>query len=221
MKTIFYNTLTEELGKARATPYTVDGQPGILPENIIELEVIEAERPVISELETAAMEWVIDLPMNQYRQEWTVRDLTEEEIIQRRNLEADMMDENIPLSLVRQILKKKVEVEATAEEDLLQYAELFPAYRVKKAYEAGERFYYEGQLYNVVQGHTSQFDWRPDELPALYTQILPAGQIGEWVQPLSTNPYQIGDKVTHNGFTWESTAANNVWEPGVYGWVKI
>ena len=80
MKTIFYNTLTEELGKSMATPYTVDGQPGILPDNIIELEVIEAERPVISELETAAMEWVIDLPMNQYRQEWTVRNLTEEEI---------------------------------------------------------------------------------------------------------------------------------------------
>jgi len=80
MKTIFYNTTTAKLGKSRATPYTVDGQPGILPDNIIELEVIEAERPVISEMETAAMEWVIDLPMNQYRQEWTIRDLTDEEI---------------------------------------------------------------------------------------------------------------------------------------------
>lgn len=25
--------------------------------------------------------------------------------------------------------------------------------------------------------------------------------------------------VTHNGKTWTSTAAANIWEPGVYGWV--
>ena len=45
--------------------------------------------------------------------------------------------------------------------------------------------------------------------------------IGEWKQPDSTNPYQKGDKVTHNGKTWESTADNNVWEPGVYGWTEV
>jgi hypothetical protein len=32
---------------------------------------------------------------------------------------------------------------------------------------------------------------------------------------------QPGNKVTYGGFTWQSTAANNVWAPGVYGWVKI
>lgn len=25
--------------------------------------------------------------------------------------------------------------------------------------------------------------------------------------------------VTHKGKTWTSTAAANIWEPGVYGWV--
>ena len=40
-------------------------------------------------------------------------------------------------------------------------------------------------------------------------------------QAASTNPYQKGDKVTHNGKTWESTADNNVWEPGVYGWTEV
>jgi len=146
--------------------------------------------------------------------------LTDEEITHRRNLEADMLDDTIPTSLIRKILQKKVEAENTGDE-LLQYIELFSAYRVDNAYKVDDLFTHNGQLYKVIQAHTSQFDWRPDELPALYTQILPAGQIGEWVQPLSTNPYQIGDKVTHNGFTWESTAANNVWEPGVFGWVKI
>ena len=47
------------------------------------------------------------------------------------------------------------------------------------------------------------------------------GDIPAWVQPDSTNPYQIGDNVKHNEAIWESNVANNVWEPGVYGWTKI
>ena len=43
----------------------------------------------------------------------------------------------------------------------------------------------------------------------------------EDVQPDSTNPYAKGDKVTHNGKTWQSTTDNNVWEPGVYGWEEV
>lgn len=40
-----------------------------------------------------------------------------------------------------------------------------------------------------------------------------------WVQPTGGHDaYQVGDRVTHNGQTWTNTTANNVWEPGVYGW---
>ena len=42
--------------------------------------------------------------------------------------------------------------------------------------------------------------------------------IPDWVQPDSTNPYMVGDRVRHNDSIWESTVDNNVWEPGVYGW---
>ena len=30
-----------------------------------------------------------------------------------------------------------------------------------------------------------------------------------------------GATVTHNGQTWESTHAANVWEPGVFGWAVV
>ena len=30
-----------------------------------------------------------------------------------------------------------------------------------------------------------------------------------------------GDKVKHNGKTWESDIDNNVWEPSVYGWSEV
>lgn len=38
---------------------------------------------------------------------------------------------------------------------------------------------------------------------------------------LNEDLYQIGDKVSHNGSNWESTNADNHWEPGVFGWVQL
>lgn len=43
-----------------------------------------------------------------------------------------------------------------------------------------------------------------------------------WVEPTgSHDAYQQGDQVTHNGQTWESEISDNVWEPGVHGWVVV
>ena len=33
------------------------------------------------------------------------------------------------------------------------------------------------------------------------------------------NTWRTGDRVTYDGKTWESTIDNNVWQPGVYGWI--
>lgn len=49
-----------------------------------------------------------------------------------------------------------------------------------------------------------------------------APSIEPWAPwPGSGPTYQIGDQVTHNGQTWEATVGNNVWEPGVFGWVVV
>lgn len=43
-----------------------------------------------------------------------------------------------------------------------------------------------------------------------------------WVQPVGAqDAYALGARVKHNGFDWESTNASNVWEPGVFGWIKL
>jgi hypothetical protein len=47
------------------------------------------------------------------------------------------------------------------------------------------------------------------------------GELLPWVQPMpgtAAVPYEVGQKVTHNGSTWKNNTALNVWEPGVYGW---
>lgn len=108
----------------------------------------------------------------------------------------------------------------------------FPAFVEKwkpgSDYKAGKRLSFNDIVYKVLQDHTSQEGWEPDKAPSLFAKVLipsdDEGQqteIPEWEQPESTNPYMRGDKVTHNGKTWESTVDNNVWEPGVYGWVEV
>lgn len=43
-----------------------------------------------------------------------------------------------------------------------------------------------------------------------------------WIQPTGAqDAYQLDDKVSHNGQNWNSTVANNVWEPGIFGWVAV
>ena len=87
------------------------------------------------------------------------------------------------------------------------------------AYEVGDRVRYADVLYKCLTGHTAQESWTPDVSPSLWAKVLipDPSVIPEWEQPGSTNGYSKGDKVTHNGKTWESLADNNVWEPGAVG----
>lgn len=106
----------------------------------------------------------------------------------------------------------------------LKAPDLFPAWTESHSYSVDDRVKYNSVLYKCIQAHTSQADWTPDAAASLWAEVLPGQdeeEIGEWVQPDSTNPYAKGDRVTHNGKVWESTIDSNVWEPGVYGWEEI
>lgn len=101
--------------------------------------------------------------------------------------------------------------------------ELFPVWKEDIDLAVGDRVQYGGILYKVLIAHKTQASWTPDVSPSLFAVVLipDPGDIPEWVQPGSTNPYMKWDKVTHNGKTWESMVDNNVWEPGVYGWIEV
>ena len=110
-----------------------------------------------------------------------------------------------------------------ADEQAIDAAAVYPTWREGVAYVTGERVRYNEILYKILQDHTSQTTWTPESAPSLFAKVLISDTetIPEWTQPDSTNPYQTGDKVTHNGATWISTIDNNVWEPGAYGWTKL
>ena len=90
------------------------------------------------------------------------------------------------------------------------------------AYTLNDIRQYNGLLYRCVQAHTSQATWTPEDAPSLWTRIAdPAQEWPEWIQPTGAhNAYAQGAKVSHNGKHWVSNVANNVWEPGVYGWTE-
>lgn len=106
-----------------------------------------------------------------------------------------------------------------SDEQALQVVNLFPVWSADGKYKKGEKYTYNGILYRCLQDHDGQATWTPEDAPSLWTKVLiPDPEvIPEWEQPESTNGYKIGDKVAHNGKTWESLVDNNVWEPGVVG----
>lgn len=105
------------------------------------------------------------------------------------------------------------------DEQALKVIALYPLWDAAKTYAVGDRVRYAGNLYRCLTAHTAQAAWTPTDAHSLWAKVLtdPSGEILPWVQPDSTNPYAKGDKVTHNGKTWESLVDNNVWEPGVTG----
>lgn len=105
----------------------------------------------------------------------------------------------------------------------LEVPNLYPIWKVNTNYITGDRVLYNDTLYKVLQDHTSQETWEPTDAPSLFSKVLiPVSDvIPAWVQPDSTNAYMKGDKVKHNGKTWESDIDNNVWEPSVYGWSEV
>ena len=84
-------------------------------------------------------------------------------------------------------------------------------------YEEGDvRRYKDGNLYRCRQDHDSQEAWAPDQAHSLWGRILKPGIVDEWVQPQPGvfDGYNLGDRCSHDGRTWESTYDGlNVWGP--------
>ena len=114
----------------------------------------------------------------------------------------------------------------TIEPELLKESGLSRKWEPGSFMSAGELVDHNESLYTVLQSHQSQEDWTPDVSPSLFAPLLtsPTGEVLEWVQPESTNPYMKGDRVLWtDGKTYESLIDNNVWSPKAYpqGWKEV
>ena len=156
------------------------------------------------------------------------RNMTAEEVVAMQDVaaRAEALERTRPLSLGEvQEMMVRAQINSLAVDDntALRMVEFYPEWANSTAYTVGYKVQYKGTLFKVLQDHTSQDGWEPNNAPSLWAKVLIPDEnvIPEWEQPDSTNPYMTSDKVTHNGKTWVSDVDNNVWEPGVYGWVEI
>lgn len=95
---------------------------------------------------------------------------------------------------------------------------LYPFWGTDVDYALGDRIQYDGLLYRCVQAHTSQSDWIPPSVPALWVRTS-TEEWPEWIQPQGAHDaYKKGDKCSHNSKHWISNMDANVFEPGVAGW---
>ena len=105
---------------------------------------------------------------------------------------------------------------------------LYRPWEVGVNYKVNDRFTYgvnsvgDPQLYRVAQAHTSQDDWRPDAVPALYTPIgLDDEGYPIWSRPTGAHDaYNTGDIVDYNGTLYKSLIDGNTYSPEEYpaGW---
>lgn len=134
------------------------------------------------------------------------------------------MVEQLQKEDAREMMLKYVRIDEVSAEELEQIKSMFKVYEVDSFYTIGEVINYEGQLYKIIQAHTSQQDWIPNTTPALYTKVAPPGVIAQWVQPTGAHDaYNTGDKVIFETKTYESLIEANVWSPIGYpqGWKLI
>lgn len=122
----------------------------------------------------------------------------------------------------RLLIAQQINTLSVDDNTALRMVEFYPEWTAGQAYAAGYKVQHGGKLWRCLQAHTAQTGWEPENAPSLWAKVLIPDEtvVPEWEQPDSTNPYNAGDKVTHNGKTWVSDVDNNVWEPGVYGWTE-
>lgn len=110
------------------------------------------------------------------------------------------------------------------EEEAMEIATVYDAWRPNKAYKGGEYFTFgvnsvgDPQLYRVIEGkaHTSQAEWTPDITTSLYVPIgLDDEGYPVWSAPTGAHDaYGEGDIVNYDGVLYESLINGNTIVPG-------
>jgi hypothetical protein len=232
MKTLRYNTTDQTYTSHTGQYLTADKQPGRIDPPQVQLEVIETEKPQPSELQKLLpVTYTISInpePHNLYgingtaTEVYTLIDKTESELIAEAEAKAEAIDNNIEPKMLKEHLRKLMVFET--DEDLLAAMELFPAWKPGMPVVADEVYQHNENLYKVIQSHTTQLDWPPEIVPALFLQVAPPGVIPEWVQPTGGHDsYNIGDEVMFEGQHYVSLINGNTWSPTAYpaGWQLV
>jgi len=180
-------------------------------------EIADTERP--ADTPTTTHDRSVELVAGTPTVVWTERAKTDQELSNDQEAQYPSEFESLKQA-ARLVVLPKLAADEIDDDDAPLFAGLFPSWTVGDTVKAGEVYRWDGTLVEVIQTHKTQADWTPDVVPALFKVHRAVGSVAAWVQPTGAHDaYALGERVTFNGQTWESTNAANVWQPGVFGWV--
>ena len=105
------------------------------------------------------------------------RDMTAEELARgnqiRRLLAVKEMDR--PLSeteILRLLIADRINTLGVDDNTALRMVDFYPAWKIGTAYVVGFMASHGGKLWRVLQAHTAQVGWEPENAPAMWEQIV-------------------------------------------------
>lgn len=116
-------------------------------------------------------------------------------------------------------------IDVLAEKGIVSFDELVERAEVRseqyfkgRVYQAGDRVRLDGHEWESTVDNNV---WAPG-VSGWHRLADPGEAYPQWVAPTGAHDsYGEGDRVTHNGESWESMVSDNVWEPGEFGWVVV
>ena len=192
-----------------------NGYPVLVPSTVAEPPAYDPATQIRTRTETISAEG--------HEVAHAVRELTAEELEARRENERVAIEQQLPADAIKRMIRGSVDPEALDPEEAVELVTAFPQWRPDVAYPSGEILGYgPDKLLRVIQEHTSQADWLPENTPGLYQILTPdsGGEYPDWQDwgGNSENLYHTGDRVTHNGKNWQSKIDNNAYEPLPENW---
>jgi hypothetical protein len=106
----------------------------------------------------------------------------------------------------------KAQLDTIGDAAVAEVAALFPDWTPGVAVAPGDVLAWDGTLVEVIQGHTTQADWTPDKVPALF-KVHRTPEMTAWVAGITV---AAGERFTFGGATYEVIQAHTTqkgWEP--------
>ena len=145
------------------------------------------------------------------------RPLTPEEVIQYspppptpEELEAQALRVAARVAVV-----DKVRAEDLTDAEVASIAPIFPPWEPDIAVTVGEVYQWDGTLVEVIQGHVTQADWEPDQVPALF-KIHRTDSGGGPIQWQPGIAVEVDEIVTYEGTSYRVIQAHTTqagWTP--------
>ena len=95
------------------------------------------------------------------------------EIRKAENL-ARIREKSRPLTeseVVSMLLSQSIQSIEADDNTALRMMAFYPEWKPGKAYKFGHKLTLNGKLYAVIQAHTAQLGWEPENVPAMFTEI--------------------------------------------------